>query len=67
MIKLAKKLNLSIKDLIVNREDNKPLTISERVKIGDVPYFEDGAIIKVDSRAPKKPPKSQTAVLTDKK
>jgi hypothetical protein len=47
-------LNYQIKDLIVAREDNRPISIGEGTKIGDVPYFTDGAIIVVNSRAPKK-------------
>jgi hypothetical protein len=43
-----------IKDLIVAREDGKPLALSEGTKLGDVPYFTDGAIIKVASKNPKK-------------
>lgn len=54
LIKLAKKLNYQIKDLIVSKEDNRPIAINEGTKIGDVPYFTDGAIIVVNSRAPKK-------------
>lgn len=54
LLQIAKKLNFSIKDLIVSREDNKLLTIAEGYKLGDVPYFVDGAILKVDSKAPKK-------------
>lgn len=54
LIKLSKKLNYSIKDLIVTRDDNRPLTLGQGIKIGDVPYFQDGAILIVNSRAPKK-------------
>jgi hypothetical protein len=38
----------------VGREDGKALSLSEGTKVGDVPYFVDGAILKVSSRAPKK-------------
>lgn len=51
---MAKKLNISIRDLLVSREDGKPISIGEGVKLGDVPYFVDGAILKVSSRNPKK-------------
>lgn len=54
LLQLAKKVNISIKDLLVSREDNKLITIGEGTKIGDVPYFTDGAILKVSSRNPKK-------------
>ena len=39
---------------MVSREDGKPITIGEGTKIGDVPYFVDGAILKVNSKNPKK-------------
>jgi hypothetical protein len=35
------------------REDGKMFTVNEGVKIGDIPYFTDGAIIKVDSKGKK--------------
>ena len=39
---------------MVSREDGKLITISEGTKLGDIPYFVDGAILKVNSRNPKK-------------
>ena len=51
---MAKKISISIKDIMVSREDGKPITIGEGTKIGDVPYFVDGAILKVNSKNPKK-------------
>lgn len=39
---------------MVSREDGKPINLSEAVRIRDVPYFQDGAILKVDTRNPKK-------------
>jgi hypothetical protein len=38
----------------VSKEDNRPFALSEGIKVGDVPYFQDGAILIVTSRAPKK-------------
>lgn len=53
-IQLAKKLNIAIRDLIVTREDHKPINIGEGTKLGDIPYFVDGAILHVASKNPKK-------------
>lgn len=39
---------------MVMREDGKAISISEGTKIGDIPYFVDGAVLKVQSRNPKK-------------
>ena len=39
---------------MVAREDGKGITINEGTKIGDVPYFVDGAILKVNTKNPKK-------------
>jgi hypothetical protein len=40
--------------MAISKEDNRPLGIGEGVKIGDVPYFVDGAVLLVASRTPKK-------------
>ena len=53
---LAKKLSISIRDLIVTREDHKPISVSEGNKLGDIPYFVDGAVLNVASKNPKKEP-----------
>jgi len=53
-IQISKKLNYLIRDLIVAREDDRLITISESTKIREVPYFADGAILKVSSKNPKK-------------
>ena len=53
-MKLAKKCSISIRDLIVSREDGKAITINEGTKVGDVPYFVDGAILKISTKNPKK-------------
>lgn len=47
---------MQIKDLIVCRDDNKLIGISEGTIIEKVPYFQDGAILIVNSRTPKKEP-----------
>ena len=52
--KISKKLNYSIKDLMVSTEDNRALNVGDGKKIYDVPYFKDGAIINVQSKRPKK-------------
>lgn len=39
---------------MVAREDGRAITIGEGTKIGDVPYFTDGAILKVNNKNPKK-------------
>ena len=53
-MQLSKKLNFSLKDIIVAKEDNRPIALTEGIKVGDVPYFQDGAVLIVSSRAPKK-------------
>lgn len=55
-MQISKKLNILHKDLIIAREDGKPLALTEATRVGDVPYFTDGAIIKVASKNPKKQP-----------
>jgi hypothetical protein len=35
-------------------EDGKVFSIAEGKKIYDIPYFQDGAIIRVESKNPKK-------------
>jgi hypothetical protein len=40
--------------MVISKEDNRPITIGEGTKIGDIPYFVDGAVLLVASRAPKK-------------
>lgn len=37
-------------------EEGRMLSVPEGKKLFDIPYFKDGAIIKVSSRNPKKPP-----------
>lgn len=46
-------MNYPIKDMMLLTDDNKPLSVFDKKKIYDIPYFKDGAIVKVESKAPK--------------
>lgn len=52
MIQIARATNYSLKDLILQTEDSKMLIIPEGKKLYEVPYFKDGAVIKVNSKNP---------------
>jgi hypothetical protein len=41
--------------LTVLRDNDKPLTLEECAKLGNVPYFVDGAIVKVETSETTKP------------
>ena len=54
LYKLSKKLNYLIRDIVVLTEDGKLMNIAEGKKLGDIPYFVDGAILKVEYKGLKK-------------
>lgn len=41
-----------VKDLVLQTEDGRFLSVPESQKIHQIPYFQDGAIVKVSSRNP---------------
>lgn len=51
-IQISRACNYSIKDLILQTEDNKMFSIPEGKKLHEIPYFRDGAIIKVSTKNP---------------
>lgn len=36
-----------VKDIVVLTEDNKLMNIPESKRLGEIPYFVDGAILKI--------------------
>jgi hypothetical protein len=43
-----------VKDIVVLTEDGKLMNIAESKKLGEIPYFVDGAILKVEYKGLKK-------------
>lgn len=53
-MQISKKLNYPIKSLTITRDNDKPMVIDEASRLGSIPYFVDGALIKVQTSQPLK-------------
>lgn len=52
ILAIARVCNYSVRDLILQTEDNRMFSLPDGKKVHEIPYLKDGAIIKVSSKNP---------------
>lgn len=61
LLAISRKLHYPISSITVKRDNETPVVLEEDVRLANVPYFVDGAILKVETSEPIKPSHSGLA------